>query len=423
MNDIPLKTAVIGIGGFAGAHHTALHGLDQAGKTRVVATCDPLADELKERCARHLFKERGIHIYRNFEDLLSGCGGDLDLVTVASPIGYHSEHHRRCVERGIACYLEKPPTLDPWELESMIALDSAASGFTQVGFNHIAQPWRQRLKERILSGEFGRLRRVAFKGLWSRPPAYYSRNSWAGKLMLDDFILLDSCFGNAMAHYVHNLLFHAGTEGVMSWAAPARVEAELYRANAIESADTMFVRGVLDNGMEFLLAGSHACEPTFSHTEILECEDARIEVPERGPGVIQKRNGEREEFEACAITVQENISGYCDYLRGLRPRPATMLRDCRPFVHLNALIYIAAGNIRTISSPYVVQKDAILEDEKALCISGIEKICGDFAQDGVFPSERGSPWASSGTDKRSVSAEDLDQLKPVLEILKQRGPF
>jgi predicted dehydrogenase len=418
----PFRVAVVGIGGFAGAHHAALRGLEQAGLVKVRAACDPLAGELQERRERYQFAERGVEVYPDLAPLLAAHGKDLDLIDVSSPIRCHAGHHRACVQRGIACYLEKPPTLDPEELEGMIRTEARARFATQVGFNHIGQAWRQRLKERVLSGEFGRLRRVAFKGLWRRSEAYYRRNNWAGRLQLGDFILLDSCCGNAMAHHVHNTLFHAGTDGVMSWASPAWVEAELYRANRIEGADTVFARGMLDNEVEFSLAATHACVPDFSHAEVLECEEARIEIGGQGEGAILRRDGGRERFEtgteSSAVLVQSNLESYCGYLAGQYSRPATRLEDSRPFVHLNALLYIASGGIGTVAAPYARAFRASGEEQDTWRIEGIEDACERFFRSGPFPSEAGLAWARPGG---RAAIGRIPELRGVLEGIEASG--
>src|SRR5690606_16855120 len=121
----------------------------------------------------------------------------------------------------------------------MIQRDAKARHQTQVGFSYIVEPWRHALKERLRSGELGRLMRAALLGSWQRPSSYYERAPWAGRLAMQGGLVLDSCFGNAMAHHVHNLLFFAGEAGGFSWADIASARAELYRANAIESADTV----------------------------------------------------------------------------------------------------------------------------------------------------------------------------------------
>lgn len=418
-----LNVAVVGIGGFAEAHHIALCELEQVGRVRVLAVCDPLCGELEGHCLKHAFRERGVVVYPDFESMMRVHGEVLDLVDIVSPIRFHAEHHRACVERGIACYLEKPPTLNPDELERMILVETRALRSTQVGFNHIGQEWRQQLKERVVAGEFGRLRRVAFKGLWRRSQAYYERNSWAGRLMLDDFILLDSCCGNAMAHHLHNLLFHAGTADVMSWAHPETVEAELYRANGIEGTDTVFARGILDNGVEFHLVSTHACEDNYRHVEVIECEHARIEIPETGPGVILRGGKVAESFEtgngdAWAL-VKENLRDYCDYLGRRKPRPATLLKDTRPFVHLNAMLYLAAGTIGTVEAPHAARLRMGDETRDTVCITGIGGVCDAFIEDGHFPSESAVPWSSSGGTVRGADGR-LGQLPAALKSIGRR---
>lgn len=413
-----LKAAVVGIGGFASVHHTALLNLENSGVVKLIATCDPRAGELRELQSSHRFEERGAKVYPDLESLLRVHGSDLDMVVVVSPINFHAEHHHACVERGIACYLEKPPTLDPDELEDMIACDGEARLATQVGFNYIIQPWRQRLKKRVLEGEFGPLLRVAFHGAWRRSVAYYRRNKWAGRLMLGDYILLDSCCGNAMSHFVHNMLFHAGTNGMQCWAEPESIEAELYRANDIEGADTVFARGSLHNGVEFFLALTHACESAAIQEEIVECKNARIEIPPEGPGTIYWSEGRTELFETdtseAVDFVKENLERYCGYLAGRERRPLTTLADARPFVRLNALLYLAARNIHTVVEPYAACLRGPNETNHTMQIPGIEAACGRFARTGLFPSATGAPWGRGG-GKAKVS--DLPGLRDALEEL------
>ena len=52
--------------------------------------------------------------------------------------------HKAIVARGLACYLEKPPTLWPDELAQMIATDADARFATNVGFNFTIEPARSR---------------------------------------------------------------------------------------------------------------------------------------------------------------------------------------------------------------------------------------------------------------------------------------
>ena len=433
MNKSCLRVAVVGIGGFGYAHHLALIDLEKAGLVKVVATCDPRAAWLVEEQLRYRFKDRGVAVYADFPSLLAAHGNRLDFVSIVSPMLFHAEQHRACVENGIACYLEKPPTLDPNELEQMIAVERGARFATQVGFNFISQPWRQALKKRLIAGEFGTVRRVGFKGLWRRSQAYFGRNSWAGSLLVGDSIVTDSCCGNAMAHFLHNLLFHAGTGSLMSWASPQSVQAELYRANRIEGADTVFAKGVLDNGVEFHIAVTHACEPFLSHVELIQCDRAEIEIREEGPFTIRYEDGTFEVGMAPSGSLRENLQKYWEYLTGRQRRPSTLLEDCRAFVQLNALFYIAAGKIKKLRPPHAEAKRVDDDPKDTFCVPGIEQVCGDFLRLGQFPSQSDLPWGAAGgrafigqlpeLRRALVDMRNGDPLGRVLEDDESRDPL
>ncbi|OJV02162.1 MAG: hypothetical protein BGO12_05825 [Verrucomicrobia bacterium 61-8] len=393
--------AVAGIGGFADLHHLALSKLEEENAVHVVAACDPALEALAAQCEAHRFGSRGVAAYKDFETMLALHARELDAIAISSPIPFHREHHSMSVGLGLACYLEKPPTLDPEELEDMIATDLPAAQPTAVGFNHISQPWRLRLKERVLAGEFGRIVEVGFSGFWRRPIGYFARNGWAGKLMFGDKILLDSCCGNAMSHYLHNMLFHAGTGGLWDWAHPVEVAAELYRSNDIESPDTIFARGTLEGGTQFRIAATHACETRLRQREIIRCAEALIEIPEDGCGTISRRGEIIERFPAASLPppdlLRENLREYLAFLAGERSRPSSTLADCRAFVSLNARLYLASSCIHRIDDAHLSLLAADDFGGITLIIPGIEQTCEDFMTDGMLPSERGSAWAREGS--------------------------
>jgi len=256
--------------------------------------------------------------------------------------------------------------------------------------------------------------RVAYTGLWQRAVSYYGRNTWAGRLLLeDDYVLLDSCCGNAMSHHLHNILFFAGDGEGYSWGRPVTVEAELYRANAIEGTDTVFARGVLENGVEFRLAASHACDERGVSRETLTCEEAEIVIDPVGLCRILRRDGTIEEFQAGRAVLRDNLELYADVVRGRRSRPETRLDDCRAFVELNALLYLAAGRIETVpASRQVILK--VNDGVDVHAIPEVAEVCERAVATGEFPSEQGVAWGGRGG---SASREALPQLKPTLRAL------
>lgn len=345
---LPLRVAVTGMGGFAANHHQALLSLESRGLCRVVGACDPFPDNFTAQQTAWGFRERGVPVFDDWQKMLDALDGQLDVLTVPAPVPLHAPMHKAAVERGIACYLEKPPTLFWRELDEMIAVEKTAQFPTSVGFNFIIEMARQKLKQRLLNGEFGALRQVNFLGHWPRETSYFERAAWAGKISIDGRLVLDSCLGNATAHFVHNLLFWAGTREMLDWAKVEEIGALLSRAHDIENYDTAIAFGKFENGVEFRIAATHASKPPQYHREEVLCDQAKITYVTEGEWKIEWRDGRFEKGTAdSGDLLTRNLAWYFDCLRGINPRPLTTLPDCIPFVHLTNLLYIAAGSIET----------------------------------------------------------------------------
>ncbi len=418
----PLRIAVIGMGGFAARHHDAIMALEAEGMCRLCCTCDPAIDTFDERRQQLQFDRRGVRLFHDYLDMLDRCRAELDVVTIPTPIPLHAPMHQACVERGLAVYLEKPPTLDIDELERMLAVEKNARHETMVGFNFIVEPERQALKRRLVDGEFGTVRCVTVYGHWPRNTAYYQRAGWAGRLMLEERPVLDSPMGNALAHYVHNGLFWAGTNELFDWGRIEQVEAELYRAHDIEGTDTVFVRAGISGGPEMRLTLSHACAAGNRHYERISCEGAEIEYivnrrEEEGPPItIRPHNAPEEEITTpTPASTTLNLRTYCEYVRGTKPRPPTRLEDSRPFVELNDLAYLAAGNIATIPASF-----RETHDDGFLSVSGLKQAMDEFAAHGIMPSVQGLPWAVAGGHATRADLPRLHQA--VRQMVDNRQP-
>lgn len=385
--------------------------MEQSGSIRVKGACDPALAALDEVCARFDFAERGVRAFADFEEMLdSGRAGEgtLPWVSVAAPIPVHAAMHRGCLERGLGCYLEKPPTLAPRELEEMIARDLRAPFRSQVGFNYIAQEERLALKRRLLGGEFGRLQRVTFMGAWKRSQRYFTRSAWTGRLLLRDKPLMDSCLGNGMSHHTHNLLFFAGPGDLYSWASCTGLEAEFYRVNEIEGPDTIFVKGTLEGGIDLRLALTNACAGKDLSVETLECEHASIYIWPHEAIEIRWKNGQVERVPLPGhIPLRNNLEAFLGYLKGEVARPSTLLEDCRPIVNLNALAFAACGRIHVIPDTYVSRTEATVPIDQCLAIEGIIGHLRRLVEEGTFPSQTDCPWGQAGGVAQVGDLQDL----------------
>jgi predicted dehydrogenase len=410
----PIRIAIAGMGGFAASHHHAVAKLEERSHSRLICTCDPRMEFFVGEQQAWKFAARGVQVFKDYRAMLEACHRELDLVVIPTPIQLHAEMHEAATALGLPVYLEKPPTLDHAELEKMIAADARARKAAQVGFNFIIEKPRLALKERILAGEFGAVRGATLASMWPRPASYFTRNDWAGRLLMGDRVVLDSCFGNAMAHFVHNVLFWAGGPTLFSWAQLAAVRAELYRAHAIEGADTFFVEADTTAGATLRFALSHACAGPSTQGETVLCEKAILRYCVGGSMEIRWADGRTEKtplepFDA----LHENHLEYYRYLRGEISRPATTLADTRPFVALNDLAHVSSGTITPIPATHVSAMRDEKEQKDYLNVPAMAAAQEKFLTQAAWPSAAG--WGRGAAEVATPA--DLGRFHDVVRAM------
>ena len=175
-----LRVGIIGMGGYARTLHTTVQILEQAGECVLVCSCSQRGTSAPE-VVQFQMVERGTRIFTDYIQMLDAC--EIDVVVIPTPVDEHAPMHAECVRRGLAIYLEKPPTLNFAELQRMLAVESTAKSKCHVGFNYIVEPTRQDIKRRLLAGEFGAVLGVSLAVAWPRSSAYFGRASWGGALV------------------------------------------------------------------------------------------------------------------------------------------------------------------------------------------------------------------------------------------------
>jgi len=410
----PIRIGIIGMGGFAGAHHQTVARLEERGQAKLMCTCDPHAANFEVAQQTWRLAQRGVPVYGDYRAMLEAHHADLELVVVPTPINLHAEMHEAVAARGLPTYLEKPPTLDYAELERMIVTDRRARKSSLVGFNFIVEKPRLALKERLLAGEFGTLRGATLRALWPRPASYFRRNDWAGRLVMGERLVLDSCFGNAMAHFVHNMLFWTGAGELFSWAQVAAVRAELYRAHAIQGADSFFVEADTASGMTLRFAVTHACAGLGTHVETVLCDRAMLDYVVGHHIEVRWTDGRVERHPLDPFDgLAENHLEYYRYLRGETPRPATTLTDSRPFVTVNDLAYISSGRIGQIPAALVSAARDDRDQQDYLSVAGMNATVDQFLVRGAWPGVTG--WERAGAEVATPA--DLPRLDAVVRTM------
>ena len=406
------------MGGFAGSHHHAIARLEERGHARLICTCDPHAPKFSAEQQNWRLAARNVKVFDDYRPMLEQCHRDLDMVVIPTPIQLHAEMHAAATSYGLPAYVEKPPTLDYLELEKMIAADARARKASHVGFNFIIEKLRLSLKERLLAGEFGAIHGATLTALWPRPASYFTRNDWAGRLLgPDGRVVLDSCFGNAMAHFVHNLLFWTGGPELFSWAQIAAVRAELYRAHAIEGADTFFVETDTSTGVTMRFALSHACAGASTHCEMVLCDKAAVRYAVGGSIEIRWNDGRVDKSQLEPFDpLLENHLEFFRYLRGENSRPATTLSDARPFVALNDLAHISSQTITPLASAQVCGVRDEKEQKDYFQVASMATAHENFLGRGVWPSACG--WGRAPGEV--VTPVDLPRFHDVVRTMAGR---
>jgi hypothetical protein len=151
--------------------------------------------------------------------------------------------------------------------------------------------------------------------------------------------------------------------------------------------------------VELRLAATHACDGPQENREVLDCDDATITYVTGGSYQVVWKDGRPDEQGMAdrRHLLQENLRAYFAYVRGEAPRPLTRLSDSRPFVHLNALAYLAAGAITRVGEPHVRRYAASSNSGggEFVAIAGVREAAETFAATGRFPSKQGAAWAAA----------------------------
>lgn len=162
--------------GMIGAYHA--EAISQLPNAELVGVCDHAsgaAEKLGSRCGCQGMCDLRAFLSRD----------DLDIVTVATPSGTHSDIAIAAAEAGKHCILEKPLDVTLDKIDAAIAAHKKAG--TQLGgiFNNRFLPTAQLLKKAVDEGRFGKLTFAMAYGPWWRDQAYYDQGGWRGTWQLD----------------------------------------------------------------------------------------------------------------------------------------------------------------------------------------------------------------------------------------------
>ena len=280
----PLRTAVIGVTGYGHWHLKSLRVLVEEGLAEICAATIINQDEIPDICEE--LRSQGCRIYSDYRTMLEAESGRIDLCCIPTGIHWHRPMTVEALRAGMHVLVEKPVAATVEDSEAMLQARNTSGKQVFVGFQNMYAADLWRTKELLVSGELGQLKSIRVQVMWPRSRSYYSRTDWAGKLNLRGIPIFDSPANNAMAHFIMMALF---------WGGPSRrevvniesLEVELYRAQKIESFDTLSARAKTHDGPELLFNMSHSSECLCPAKIVVEGERGRLHWSETGGTQIE----------------------------------------------------------------------------------------------------------------------------------------
>ncbi|MCE9591230.1 MAG: Gfo/Idh/MocA family oxidoreductase [Planctomycetes bacterium] len=372
-----LMLGVTGLGGWAGAIGQFLEG--EAAKPnacfRFAAACEPDQKTHAARIAE--LRSRGITVVADIDALLEVPG--IEAVWLPLPIDLHRPFTEKALAAGKAVICEKPAAGSVDDVDAMIAARDKARRPVAIAYQDVYDPTTLILKNMLLAGKIGRITHATVIACWPRTDQYYGRAAWAGKMQRNGTWVLDSPVNNACAHYVNIPLFLMGPT-LETAAVPAAVEAELYRANPIENADTVSMRVTLEDGATLLVGMTHACETLVQQQVVIHGEKGTV-VRTNDRIVIEATSGsETLDRQAVGDARQYLVRRFHDEVRGL-PNQTSLLATLESARSQTVCVNAAAeasrvfdvpgDHVRSIATPHGTQR-AISGIEAALqeCVRG-----------------------------------------------------
>lgn len=382
--------ALVGAGGYGTSYLNELF-FDNPGSARLVGVIDPYAERSP------LFHELQSRQIPLFDDLSAFfAASHADLVCIASPIHLHAPQTITALRHGASVLCEKPICAVIQDAHRMAEAEAQTPGFVAIGYQWSFSTAIQALKQDILRGTLGRPIRLKSRVYWPRTDAYFARNRWAGRLKTDDGAwVLDSPVNNAAAHYLHNMLYVLGNSRETS-ASPRTVQAELYRANAIENYDTAVLRCVTDQNVDIIFYTTHAVQQNIDPIFDYEFEKAVVTYDGNGSQEItaQFADGSRKSYGSPNMDRNSKIWQCVEALDTHMP-PACGIVGAIP--HLLCVNGAQESMPAVVDFPVEIIRTIVKSDQKLTCVEGLEDLLTSCYEQNCLPSESGqAEWAAAG---------------------------
>lgn len=389
MKDTPIiRLAFSSAGGYAHHYLKAFFNLPDETRAVIGAVYDPVIESLE------IYPDlvgRRIPCYNKYSDFVDKLK-DIDLAVIASPIHMHAPQAIDALANDCNVLLEKPLSVSLQQSRDIINARNASKRWLMTGYQWCFSSAIRGLKMDILNGVLGQVHRAKTLVLWPREYNYYSRNHWAGKAVSDTGeVINDNPVNNAMAHFLHNLLYLTGSE-IETSSHPVSGKAELYRAYDIQSFDTAVLELMTDQDVRIRFYGSHVSRTEKGPLFILECEKAVVYYGELSKDIVAVFNDgkiknygnpdDTDQFHKLNVAINASSD--------------KSLVVCPPEASIEQTRVIdALAKLKEISN---FKASSVIDTAERRYIEGLSYMLYSSYQQGVMPGETGMPAGVSGQE-------------------------
>jgi predicted dehydrogenase len=378
------RLVLVGVRGYGQVHAERIARLTDQGAVQLVAAVDPAV-------ASETPTIYGVDLYADLTEALAAAG-PVDVVIIAAPLSDHFQLGQLALTSGADVYLEKPPVASMDDFTRLLETEQETGRVVQVGFQSLGSRALDMLRGDAFG--IGPIRRVSAVGAWSRTVGYWSRSPWAGRRSLHGRPVVDGVVTNPLAHAVATALAIAGCRRLDD---VESVEADLYRANAIDSDDTSVVR-IRTSQHHRVICALTLCAAAQREPRV------QIEGP-RGRATFAYTT-DRVEVETEDRNRTE-ITTRVDLLENLLAHRQDGTPLLVPLVSTGAfmqvLAAVAAADEPVRIDPRAIQWEGKGQDRRAV-VDNVEHWLWQAAVSGQTFVELGVPWAHPKRDKILVRA-------------------
>jgi predicted dehydrogenase len=251
-----VKYGIIGVGNM-GSGHLKMFMNGDVENAEVVAVAD--INDKKLQKVKENYPNAKLDYYKSGEELIRNA--DVDAVIVAVPHYFHPPLVIQALQKGISAICEKPAGVYTKQVKEMNAVADQSSALFTVMFNQRTNCLYRKMREIILSGGIGQVKRVNWIITdWYRTQAYYDsgdwRATWDGE---GGGVLFNQC-----PHQLDLLQWVVGMS-------PKRVEAHCHfgKWHDIEVEDDVTAYLEYDNGATGVFITSTGDAPGTNRFEVL----------------------------------------------------------------------------------------------------------------------------------------------------------